>query len=62
MEEKNYHTMNLEEIYQSLQTSKDGLSMKEAKKRLLKYGPNLLPKKEKDNLFLIFFKDYEYCS
>ena len=46
-----------EEIYQKLQTSEDGLSSKEAKKRLNRYGLNELPKKKPDSIIKIFFNE-----
>jgi len=55
---KDYQQMNEKELYESLGTSKEGLSNKEAKERLLKNGPNELPKKEKDSIVKIFFMQF----
>ena len=55
---KDYQQMNEKELYERLGTSKEGLSNKEAKERLLKYGPNELPKKEKDSILKIFFMQF----
>jgi len=49
--------MSIEEIFQHFQVDKDGLSTKEVHKRLLKYGLNVVPRKERDSLLLIFFKE-----
>ena len=57
MKEKTYYSMSEEEIYQKLQTSEDGLSSKEAKKRLNKNGLNELPKKKPDSVLKIFFSE-----
>ncbi|MBQ3307228.1 MAG: HAD-IC family P-type ATPase [Bacilli bacterium] len=57
MKEKTYYSMSEEEIYQKLQTSEDGLSSKEAMKRLNKYGLNELPKKKPDSIIKIFFSE-----
>jgi len=39
-----WHTKNLDAVFESLVTSTDGLSKKEIDNRLIKYGPNQLPK------------------
>ena len=57
MKGNRFYSMSLEEIFQRLQTSEDGLSQKEASRRIKKYGYNQLPKKEKDSIFVIFFKE-----
>ena len=40
---------NIEDIYKELETGLEGLSDQEAKHRLLKMGPNVLPKDKKTN-------------
>ncbi len=57
MKDKNYYSMSKDEIYKKLQTSDDGLTAKEAEKRLLKYGKNELPKKKADSILKIFFNE-----
>ena len=57
MKDKKYYSMNLEELYQKLRTSEDGLNIKEVKKRQEKYGENTLPKKKKDSILKIFFSE-----
>ena len=49
-----YYSMSIEEIYQKLQSSGDGLTTKEVFKRLEKYGKNELPKKKPDSVLKIF--------
>ena len=57
MRDKYYYSMNIEELYQKLRTSEEGLSSQEVKKRQEKYGENSLPKKKKDSIFKIFFSE-----
>jgi len=57
---KDYQQMNERELYEALGTSKEGLTNKEVKERLSKYGPNELPKKEKDSIVKIFFM--QFCN
>ncbi len=53
----NWHEMSKEEILDKYKTSvRKGLSDSEAKKRLTKYGFNILPKEKKDSIFVIFFR------
>ena len=57
MKNDRYYSMSIEETKQKLQTNEEGLSNKEAKKRLEKYGLNELPKKKPDSIFKIIFKE-----
>ena len=57
MKNERYYSMNIEEAMQKLQTSEEGLSSREAKKRLEKYGLNELPKKKPDSIFKIIFRE-----
>ena len=52
-----YYSMSIDEIFQKFQTSEEGLSSKEAARRLEKYGLNELPKKKPDSVFKIFFNE-----
>jgi len=52
-----YYNKNQEEIYKEINTNINGLSNKESEKRLLEYGRNELPKKEKDSILKIFFNE-----
>lgn len=57
MKENRYYSMSVEEIYRKFQTGEEGLTTKEATKRIEKYGTNELPKKEKDSILKIFFTE-----
>ena len=54
----NYHTKTKEEIFEELKTSEKGLSNLEAKKRLTKYGPNVITKQKKKSKILKFLKQF----
>lgn len=56
--QKAFYLQKKEEIFESLETSADGLSAKEAAARLEKYGQNVLPKKKKDSIVKIFFMEF----
>ena len=57
MKENRYYAMSTDEIFQKFQTSTDGLTTREAEKRIEKYGYNEIPKKKKDSIFKIFFSE-----
>ncbi len=60
MKEKNWHSLSINKIFVELKTSTAGLSSKEAKKRLQRFGFNELPKTPpltKTKLFLSQFKN-----
>ena len=50
--------MDLERLYNSYETSENGLSNEEAKNRLLKYGTNELPEEKIPSVFAIFFSQF----
>ena len=52
-----FYNKDIKEIEKELNTSIDGLTDKEVKKRIEKYGKNTLPKKKKDSVFKIFFNE-----
>ncbi|MBQ6497925.1 MAG: HAD-IC family P-type ATPase [Bacilli bacterium] len=54
MKENRYYAMNQDEVFKRFQVDENGLSTREATKRLNKYGKNELPKKEKDSIIKIF--------
>ena len=54
--ENKWYNLNVEEVFTLLNSTKLGLSSKEANKRLNKYGKNELPKKKRDSVFKIFFR------
>ena len=46
------------QIYEQLETSAHGLSQEEANKRLNQFGLNEIAKKKKNNVFIMFFKNF----
>ena len=54
-----YYNKNIDEIEKELQTSNEGLTSEEVKKRQEKYGYNILPKKKKDSIVKIFFNSFK---
>ena len=54
-----YYNKNIETINKTLNTSNAGLSDKEAKERVLKYGKNVIPKKKKESLLSIFISEFK---
>jgi Ca2+-transporting ATPase len=54
-----WQTLNLEQIFQQLKTSKSGLSFDEAKERLKKYGPNKLPEPKQLSRLTIFLSQFK---
>lgn len=57
--EKYYHTLTAEEAINSLSSNASGLSNKEAKNRLSRYGLNILPEKKPEGFFLIFLRQFQ---
>ena len=57
MKEKNYYAMKQEELFQKTKTTPNGLSQKEARKKLERDGLNELPRKKPDSVFKIFFNE-----
>lgn len=53
-----YYKHDINEIFDDLNSSIDGLSSVEAKRRLEENGYNSLPKKKHDSFFQIFFKEF----
>ena len=54
MKDKFYYAMSKEELFNKLKTSEEGLTSREASKRIEKYGLNELPRKKPDSIFKIF--------
>ncbi|MFQ6095368.1 MAG: cation-translocating P-type ATPase, partial [Candidatus Bathyarchaeia archaeon] len=54
-----WHAKSREEVLQALETSIDGLSSEEAKRRLEKYGPNKLVEKERVSALKIFLSQFK---
>jgi len=55
---ENWHAKNAESTYELLETSADGLSEEEAKKRFDQYGPNQLPEAQTRGPFLRFMYQF----
>ena len=53
-----WHTNQIEEIYKKLKSSKQGLTNKEAEKRLKQFGYNVLPKGKKNGIIKIFITQF----
>ena len=47
-----------EQVYQVLQTSRQGLSSQEVKERQATYGPNQLKESKTEPIWLTFFRKY----
>ena len=54
----NAHTYSIDKALSSLESSTDGLSVEEAKKRLERFGPNALPQKKKSGFFIVFLRQF----
>lgn len=54
---KSWPSLELNEIYNDLETSEKGLTEESALKRLTKYGKNIIPKKKKDSVLKLFFQN-----
>ncbi|MBQ7140241.1 MAG: HAD-IC family P-type ATPase [Bacilli bacterium] len=54
-----FYNKEIEKIEKELKTSYDGLTDSEVKKRIEKYGKNILPKKKKDSVIKIFFREFK---
>ena len=57
MNNNNFYNMNIEEVFQKLQTYEEGLTQKEASKRIEKYGYNELKEKEKIHISTIIIQE-----
>ena len=54
--ENKWYALGIENVISTTNSNLEGLTAKEAKKRLEKYGKNELPKKQRDSVFKIFFR------
>ena len=57
MKEDRYYSMTQEEIFQKFKTSLNGLTNKEAQKRMEVHGKNELPRKKQDSIMKIFVSE-----
>ena len=53
-----YYNENIENIYEKLNSSEEGLSKEEVNKRLEQDGKNVLPRKKMPSLFMLFLKEF----
>lgn len=58
MEKKHWHSTEIEDVFVSLETSREGISEEEAARRLLKYGPNELKEEKKQQWYHILFEQF----
>jgi P-type Ca2+ transporter type 2C len=56
--EKNHHSISGEKALSDLDSNLQGLSEKEAQKRLVKYGPNKIIEQKRISKFFIFFSQF----
>ena len=54
----NWHNISKEDCLEKLSSSKEGLSEKEAEKRLKEYGPNVIKDKNKFSVLKLFFSKF----
>ncbi len=53
-----FHSQSIRQVYKTLETNQDGLSLKEAQKRLRKYGRNTIPRERPLSAFMIFVSQF----
>ena len=54
-----YYSKDVNEIFNTFETGKSGLSEKKAKELLIKNGKNELPKAKEDSIFKIILSQFE---
>ena len=54
-----WHTKEIEQIYNKLKTSQNGLTQREADKRIKEFGLNSLPKKKQDTILKTFIMQFK---
>ena len=54
-----YHTKSIASVFEQLDTSQAGLSIKSANERLERYGPNTLPESKKRSFYTILFEQFK---
>ncbi|MCI2424696.1 cation-translocating P-type ATPase [Candidatus Acetothermia bacterium] len=59
MPKENWYNLKSDEVISSLNASSDGLSQKEAQKRLSQFGPNELAKKKKISPWLLLLEQFK---
>jgi Ca2+-transporting ATPase len=56
---KNWHNLEIADVYASLDSKREGLSQKEAQHRLAQFGPNELSERKKISPWLIFLEQFK---
>lgn len=56
--ENKWYSLTEKEIFTKLDSNLEGLKSSDAKERLLRYGKNVLPKKQSDGPLKIFFMQF----
>ncbi len=54
-----YYNKDIKTIEKELDTNEKGLTKEEVKKRQKKHGKNILPKKKKDSVFMLFINEFK---
>ncbi len=57
--ENNWHAKDVEEVFKEFSSHPDGISQKEAEKRLEKYGPNAIKDGKETSPLIIFLKQFQ---
>ncbi|MFW6109511.1 MAG: cation-translocating P-type ATPase [archaeon] len=58
MENKKWHSTEIDDVFSSLETDRDGISDEEAAKRLEEYGPNELKEEKKHQWYHILWEQF----
>jgi len=56
---KNWHNLEIADVYASLDSKREGLSQQEAQRRLAHFGPNELAEKKKISPWIIFLEQFK---
>jgi Ca2+-transporting ATPase len=56
---KNWHNLEIAQVFAFLDSNREGLSEREAQRRLSQFGPNELAEKKKISAWLIFFEQFK---
>jgi magnesium-transporting ATPase (P-type) len=54
-----WHSLSIEEVYERLCAGPSGLSPDEAEKRLVQYGPNVLPVRKPPGVLILFLRQFK---
>jgi Ca2+-transporting ATPase len=59
VEEITWHALPLEEVYEKLSATPEGLNSEEASRRQQEFGPNRLPARKPPGIFVIFLRQFK---